>query len=334
MKQPHLTKRQILGAGLASLIPASAFADDVVRIPFDYYRDWVPVVPVSVNDSEAVPFIFSTGASLNRMDDDLAKALALKQINRLHDLFLGNQTISPGQVGRARDVEAEVVKVGGVYDMGRRVFSVRPSTAKEQGYQDKHLNDTNFPRGTLGMDLFVAAPCILDYEARELRMSPAGLTGLDGFMTLPARITRSGSDISVSVRALLDDQLLNCAVDTAGRADLYLASKYVREHNLYDRFPKGVDSPLSLADSAKGTIRTVRMKNFDIGGIHFDEINVTLGDPLNNDHLSELDITAVVGRGLLKQLSLAFPGDGRVMAKANSAFKSVSDPWVPILSDD
>lgn len=334
MAQLHLTKRQILGAGLASLIPASAFAADVIRIPFNYYRDWVPVIPVSVNGSEAVPFIFSTGASLNTMDDDLAAQLGLKQVHGLRDLFLGNQTISPGQVGRARDVEAQGVKIGGVYDMGQRVFSVRPSTAKEQVYADKHRDDPNYPRGTMGMELFVAAPCILDYEARELRLSPAGLTGLDGFMTLPARITWSSSDISVSVRAMLDDQLLNCAIDTAGRADLYLPSRFVREHNLYDRFPVGVESPLSLTDSTKGTIRTVRMKNFDIGGIHFDEINVTLGDPRKDDHLSGLGVTAVIGRGLLKQVSLAFPGDGRLMAKANNAFKSVSDPWVPILSDD
>lgn len=324
-----LNRRHLLGASLAALLPAVARAGEPVRIPFRYYRDLVPVIDVTLNGQGPYPFAFATGSVVFTMNWDLAHDLRLPHVNQVRNFLFNNTTISPGSKDPETDFEVTSVKVGS-RDLGSRVFdSSRPEPA-DKAWHDRHVHDVDFSRGLLGTAFFLETPCVIDYAAREIRFHDDGVPGLDAFSALNTRTPAMGPahDRSIEVDATLQGASLNCWIDTSGLAELYLMSHYVRRHDLYDAFADYADRPLDRLDPSKGTVRVVRMQDFVLGDIHFGEINVTMADPNISDRLEDGGVDAVIARGLLSQMDVAFQ-DKTVYVRPNAAFKPVSGPYVP-----
>ncbi|MGZ3305088.1 MAG: hypothetical protein ACXU8U_04430 [Asticcacaulis sp.] len=330
-----VSKRKVVG-GLCAAAPMAMLAgmaradDGVVKVPLLSYQNVMPVVQVHIEGKGPYAFMVSTGLALNTIDDDLARELGLKPVNGLRNFLLGSSNISAGKKEGSHQVAAALTTIGDGYALRDLVFDISTEDS-EQGrdWHARHVGDENFPRGGLGMQLLLSAPCVLDFEGRELRFYKGGLPQLTDYTALRSELhgSVSGGQANFAVHATLGGQGLKCYVDTAGTAELYLASRFVRDNNLYDRKDDYIAEPLNRVDPSKGMLRTVRMKNFDLGAIHFDEINVTLGDPDHDDYLHELGIKAVIGRNLWRQFTMAFPGDGRILVKPNGWFKTVSDPY-------
>ncbi len=328
-----LNRRHLLATGLAALAPLPARAgDDVVRIPFRYYRSRLPVVDVTLDGEGPFPFTFSTSAIPNTVHWELAHRLELTPVHRLRNFLFGNKAISLADESRETNYQVDQVKIGD-YALGAALFDSAPEKPDAKAFHDLHAKDLDRPQGVLGTALFLGAPCVIDYAAMEIRIHPGGVPDLDTYARLPTRIDAEYRDGGKSIRidVNLGGDPLTAWVDTAGPTELYLPSAYVRRHGLYDRFTDYVEGPYDLAAPGRGGFRVVRMKDLYLGTIHFDEINVQLADPDHDDQLNSqkgTQVEAIVGRGLLKQMSVAFQ-DRTVFLKPNAAFTPVSGPYVP-----
>lgn len=326
-----LHRRHILAAGLAALLPLPVRAGEAepIRVPFRLYRDSSLVADVRLDDKGPYPFVLATGASLNVIDWDLAHELGLPRVNQMKNFLLQGKSVSTGSVDKETDFEVKSVRIG-ARDMGRRVFDSSPPKPDEQAWHDRHMTAPDYPRGIVGTAFFLETPCVVDREGGEVRFYPGGIPGLDAFAAIPTHIRDMdlAHDKSIEVDASLGGADLRCWIDLNGEAGLYLSSKYVRKHHLYDRFKDYIEAPSNTAAPERGGYRSVRMKDFRIGAVHFDEINVQLADPDHDDHLDDAGVKAVIGGGLLQQMTVAFQ-DNTVFLKPNSRFRPVSEPYTP-----
>jgi hypothetical protein len=331
-----ISKRHFLATGLASLLPMPVFAAPaIVTVPIRIYRDRAAVIPVTLNGQGPFPFALATGSPLNVIDYDLATELSLAPVNQIKNFFLQSRTVSLGSENKEIDVTCPSVKIGD-YDLKTRVFDTQRLKPEDEAEHLRHRNRADYPRGVMGTNMFVETCCLIDFAAGQLSLYPEGGLDVSGFTNLDAKIgdTDLAHDKSITVPAKLDGETLTCYIDSSGNTELYLTSKYVKTHDLYGRFTDFTDVPHDVKDPSKGSARVVRMRHFQFGGMSFDEINVTLGDPRHSDRLGEAGVKAVIGRKLLAQGSLAFR-DNAVYIKPNAMFTPFSPAYVlPDMSDD
>jgi len=333
-------RRHVLGGLLASGLPLPAWARQgrqpvIVPIGYDRYMPAVPVatVPVKIDGKGPFPFAFTTSSDFFVIDADLAEELALKPKNRVRNFLLGSETQSLGEKSKERDVGCESIEVGDLKLSGNE-FLLSDIKPEDMERHRKHLAQPGGNRGLLGTRLFLSTPCIVDFDALEIRFYPGDAPDLQGFAPLDARVdSHISGGSSITLNATLDGSDLRCMLDLVGHADLYLTSKYVRKHKLWDASTAFVEQRLDPARPAKGLTRVVRMKDFRLGTIHFDDINVTLGDPGHDDHLSDLGINAAIGGGLAQQLILGF-NNGQIYARPGRTFSPVSPSYRVITQDD
>ena len=328
-----ISKRDFLAGSVAvslvrGLMPGVAQAGEAVAtVPIHVYRDRVTVIPVTLNGKGPYWFAMGTASPLNVIDPDLAADLGLAPAHALRNAVFGNKTVSLGEVGESREVACDAVAVGG-HTLPPLTFTVSSETPDQVAKRIKHMGRPDYPRGVLGTKTFLYGPCLIDFAAGQLSYYTPGTLDLTGFDAVDIHVDTSGfdSDKALSVNTHLGGERLACYPDSGGNTELYLTSKYVKKHRLWNASQDFIESPLNLDDPSKGFTRVVRMRDFQLGPLHFDEINVTLGCQDHPDRLDEIGVTAVVGRRLLSQAELAF-SDGGLFMRANAAFKPVSGPY-------
>lgn len=319
-----LTKRNMILTGMAILAPLPARAAPVA-VPLSFDDRNRPCLDATINGHGPYRFLFSTGAFTNTLNWNVADSLGLKRVGKVRDALLGNQSVSPGRIDASRDYVADEVVLGGVYRMTDVGFS---------GYAPSHPeDDTNLSKrkGIMGSPLVTGDPCLIDFDNNQILFYPGAAPDTTGFAPAQTQIWRSAkpfADLEIDITLRHGGEALKCIMDTAGEAELYLASKHVKALGLYGGLTAGdyVERPLDWDHPERGTIRVIRVRDFSLAGAHFDIINVWLGDPENNDKLDEIDVTAVVSGLMLRQFNIAFNGRGKVLMKPNSRFKAVSDP--------
>lgn len=333
------SKREFLAGALAVLVPgaARAEADGAIVVPISYDTFFplipIPTLPVTLDGKGPYAFSFTTSSDFFIVDADLAQDLGLKPVNGVVNFLMGNRTVSMDKTEKEQDVACGSVKVG-AFDLGPRHFVLGKIDPKDEVRHRNHLNAPVCDRGTLGTRMFLETPSRIDFDAGEVRFYPNGSLALDGFTDLDTHVdTSTAGGKLIAVAAHLDGEDLRCTVDLIGHAELYLASKYVKKHGLYEKYPDYIEQALDPSDPSKGTARVVRMRNFRLGGVTFDEINATLGDPKVDDHLGQIDVKAAIGGGLSRQLNLAFL-DNRIFVRPNTHFVAVSPPYKVITKDD
>ncbi len=334
-----ISKRQFLaGGGALGLTLAGGMAraatDGPVTVPIHVFRERVTVIPVTLDGKGPYPFALATGSPLNVIDDDLATDLGLAPAHALRNLLLDNQSVSQGQVDSSREVACDAVAIG-AYGMGHRIFTVDTIRPEHMARHIKGLSRPDFPRGVVGTNTFLDVPCVIDLAGGQATFYPTGAPELMGFAEVDIHLqnTDFSGDKSLVIHTHLNGERLDCFPDSGGNTELYLTSHYVKKHRLWDAFRDFSEHDADDKDPSRGKVRQVRMRGFQMGPLSFDEINVSLADPLNTDHLDEAGVTAVVGRGLLSQAIMAF-SDQRLFMKPNATFAPVSAPYAEPVKDD
>ena len=333
-----ISKRQFLaGGGALGLTLAGGIAraaDGPVTVPIHVYRERVTVIPVTLDGKGPYPFALATGSPLNVIDGDLATDLGLAPAHVLRNLLLDNKSVSQGQVDSSREVACDAVAIG-AYGMGRRIFTVDTIRPEHMAHHIKGLSRPDFPRGVVGTNTFLDAPCVIDLAGGQATFYPVGAPDLSGFAEVDIHLenTDMSGDKSLVIHTRLDGERLDCFPDSGGNTELYLTSRYVRKHHLWDAFTDFSEHDADAHNPSRGKVRQVRMRGFTLGPLVFDEINVSLADPLHSDHLDEAGVTAVVGRGLLSQAVMVF-ADGHLYMRANATFAPVSAPYVEPVKDE
>ena len=337
-----ISKRQFLAGGAALGVAmaggvaraAATSTDGPVTVPIHIYRERVAVIPVTLDGKGPYSFALATGSPDNAIDEDLATELGLKPAHALSNLLFNSKTVSPGEVDASHEVACDAVAIGG-YDMTRRVFDLNSQRPADMARHVRNLARPDYPRGVLGTNTFLDVPCLIDLAGGQASFYPVGAPDLTGFDEVDIHVENAdmAANRSLVIRTHLNGERLDCFPDSGGNTELYLTSHYVKKHRLWDAFKDFSEHPVHPHDPSRGSVRQVRMRGFSLGPLSFDEINVSLGDPLHTDHLDEMGVTAVVGRQLLSQAVLAF-SDQRLFMKANATFAAVSAPYVEPVKDE
>lgn len=293
-----INKREILLGGLGvALSGNAAVAGNMLRVPLAHDTGGHPLVSLHINGQGPFIFKLDAGARHSTIGTRLANRLKLQLIGDALDPYEGTAN---GKTMRVYRVNAARVEPDGGPIFKNLLFL--------RGV------DIDGVDGIIGNALFSSLPCVLDFDAGEIRYYDRQALPLDGFATIPAKIIRSGiKSMAVILEAKLSGEAMRCGINTLSNVDVFVSSAYVKAHGLWDKYPNFV-----LEDNgADGPVRRiVQSSHFQIGPFHFDAVDLVLCDP-DQSGMSD-DFDALIGAGALSLFAIAFDGKGGIWLKPNA----------------
>ncbi|WP_126419684.1 aspartyl protease family protein [Asticcacaulis excentricus] len=297
----------------AAIWPGMATAQEgVVRVPFTRSKSLMPVVAVTLNGKGPYQFVIDTGASATIVRQSLVKELGLRRNGEARGSSLsGTEVLS-------RHVATEVV-IGGKLRVGE--LSVYAS----EGFEKQGFD------GLLTANILTRLPCQLDYRAGEVRyyLDATQPMPLDGFGEIHASyITERGIDADkITVSIGFAGHSIDCLMDTGAGSALMLRGDYVRDYNLWDKYPLISEGQLRGVNGKALKTRLVEVKDIQVAGLWVPRMAVALGDPYDREGYNvRAPFQGILGAPFLSAFQLAFQPKSAVHIKASGGFAALAPP--------
>jgi hypothetical protein len=317
-----INKREILLGGLGLAFPQAAWAADEIKLPLGRNADGDWTVQVSINDQGPFTFQLDIGNGASSIPAPLANRLGLQLIGDALEPYIVQVGVQKYPGFR---VNAANVRFGDKLTRKNMVFMRAPAAA----YREFD--------GEIGSALALAKPSIFNPVSSEICIYPNGQMPLDGFISIPATVKRSGVNTSAIVlECLFLGQTSRLGLTMTNINGIYLRSAFVRKHGLWDRFPDYAERNSQQSNSPNGqwekfhdfvapeknlekaAWRIVNLKDFSIGSFKFDSVDAWLCDPGIEDELDN-ELEGFVGCDLLSRYSMAFGEKNQVLLKPNTS---------------
>ena len=155
--------------------------------------------------------------------------------------------------------------------------------------------------GILPIALFTARPTDMDFDTGEVRIQLSGAVDRHGFRPVKSeRVRQNGAFI---VQATVDGIPARLLVDTGAATTIALDPKFVRNHDLWAKHPRYLETRFGGVTGAIGTQRLVRTPFAQVGPYKFQDVVISLADPRMT---TASDIDGLLGIQLLRRFTLGF----------------------------
>lgn len=264
----------------------------------------LPDVPAAVSpDQPAVPFLYGENRRIvvpGRIGEGPAFTCVL------------NTGVAASQVGAKRAAEVGLSALpSGDFDGSAITFSsIRLPKLK---LADRKEAPNGNPE--LGLDFLTLLSTGIDFDQNQITFFIKTQPDLTGYVKLPAE--RKAGDGRFQVKATLNGRQITCLIHTCMQMGVLLPPGTVKAWNLWDAFPDAENRFLTSDTGQREKTRYVKVKGFDLAGLHVDVAPVTMVDPAASPSPEWGSFDAVVGMGILHRLNIVFVG-GEMWVKPNS----------------
>ncbi len=317
------TRRAFLSAATATaalgLVPAHVLADGrktIVEVPITFDKWGRPLLDLTFATGGPYNFLVDTGAGLPIIRDSVARGLKLEKHGAANTDSLGGES-------RNAYYGASEVLAGGMFLIPRMEFV---------GVYDVHSPGID---GALPASFLTSKPTELDFTAGCIRYYLNGAPiDLTGFTRLDAITNNADADgeaagaSKVYVNVVLEGRKMTCLVDTGAAGRLFISPTFATLTGLWDHYSDARESVSVGANGKRVKTRVARAGAFDMGGVSFDAVRITMGDPDAED-TSYGSHDGIIGAGLLSQFTLAF-NHGALHVKPNAYFDADAGRDVPL----
>ena len=279
--------RVVLALALLTILPVRSSlpsAEPVHEIPFDF-KTLQPIVQVRVNGGRAVPFLFDTGASINVVDEAIAREAGVAGENT-SSITGGGQASVPARFADSLTFEASTM----TWDRQR-------AAVLRLGYPDaKHF------AGFIGAPILMRYVVQFDFDKRILRLiDPSTYLPPPRAVLVPFELQ---ADLPV-VRAIVDAGAgpveARLMVDTgAGDSFADLNRPFVDAHRLLEALKDGAATarPAGIGGTAPFVYGIGR--RMVLGGMTFDKPRLGLSRAVSGSS-SRAERDGIIGNELLRR---------------------------------
>jgi Aspartyl protease len=274
-------RRYLAVAGVCGALAFSA-APGFHDIPFEF-KTLQPIIPVKMNGSAAVPFVFDTGASIHVIDRDFANKAGVRS-GRASRLTGGGQATVDVQF-----VDGLTLEAGGLTWKDQR------AAVASLGYPDrKHF------AGLIGAPILMRYTVQFAFPTQTMRLiDPGAFTPPKKAVAIPFELMADLPVVRVSIDAGAGPIEARLMVDTGAGTSIDLNRPFVDAHRLVDAMPeaKASDRPAALGGTAPFLYATGR--RVMVGELAFDKPRLGLSRAqTGSSSRSERD--GVIGNELLR----------------------------------
>jgi len=243
-----------------------------------------PIVPTRVNGGRTVPFVVDTGASINVIDENVAREVGLTAGDA--------RTLSGGgQISfEAKLMGPLTLEAGGI------MWDAQHAAVGRLGYPEtKHF------AGLLGAPILMRYAAQFDYEKRKLRLfDPAAYTPTVGAVLVPFELQDDLPIVHATVDAGTGPLEARLMVDTGAGLLVDLNRPFVDANGLLQAIPDSVSTqrPAGLGGTAPVIYGIGR--RVTLGGIVFDRPRLGMSQArAGSSSRGERD--GIIGNDLLRQ---------------------------------
>ena len=285
MRAKRVASKSVQGAVLVmSMAQASNHAAPPIHeIDFDFATRQ-PIVAARVNGGRTVPFLVDTGASINIVDEKIAREAGLTSGDP-RSLSGGGQASFEARLTGPLKLEA-----GGVAWEGQR------AAVGALGYPEtKHF------AGFLGAPILMRYAVQFDYDRRKLRLiDPAAYTPASGAVLVPFELQDDLPVVRATVDAGSGPHEARLMVDTGASQFVDLNRPFVDAHRLLAAISDAATTqrPAGLGGSAP--VRYGTGRRVTLGGVTFDRPRLGLSQAESGSS-ARRDRDGIIGNDLLRQ---------------------------------
>jgi len=303
-----LPPRAFARPAATGLMPRLAGGARVAEVPIEIASN-KPFLPVRVNDSAPLHFLFDTGSQGMMVDRQRAKGLGVKTEG---DFSTSGAGEGSREQSFAKDLKVSIgaLEAEGVGSAVAPLSDISPAEGREIagliGYDLACRFVVNVDYAALRMRFF--DPERWRYQGRGASVAYSVLYG--GIMVVPATITLPGGD-SLAGRFI---------VDTGVRHALTLNRPFAEKHHLADRLPVTPEGAIGYGLGGETRGRLARVKALRIGRLAFDAPVVVISTD-KGGALASTDFDGIIGGDLLRRCNVIFDHPHqRIILEPNAAF--------------
>jgi hypothetical protein len=259
-------------------------------------------IQVRFGDRGPLAFVIDTGAAISLIRKDVARLLALRELNAVRLMGVGGTQ-------EFRLYEARNVTIG-TTDLGTINFG---------GYEQETLPIHPEAAGALSASMLSLADSDLDFDSGEWRIYPDGRGEREGYSELSSAIPRSARRMGatpIMVDAAIDGVSYRLHLDTGAPIGISLDSDAVRRRGLWnDSRPFSPGRRRGIGGLGART-RLVRAGELRLGDIAFPRPLVSLGDP---EHRGRTSSDGILGLPVIALMNLSTEvARGKLWARRNA----------------
>jgi len=270
-------------------------APPIHEIAFDF-KTQQPIAQVRVNGGQSVPFLFDTGASINVVDDAVARSAGV--------IGTGSRTMTGGGQGTVEATFVESLTLdAGIVKWDRQRAAILPL-----GYPDrKHY------AGFIGAPILMRYVVQFDFAAHVMRLiDPRAYTPPATAVLVPFELQADLPVVRATVDAGTGPVEARLMVDTGASAFADLNRPFVDAHRLVEAMPDAAASarPAGIGGTAPFVYGTG--KRLVLGGMRFEQPRLGLSRAtLGSSSRSERD--GIIGNALLARFVATFDYQRRAL---------------------
>jgi Aspartyl protease len=258
----------------------------VIEIPFSFSTKQ-PIVQAKVNDTDAVPFVIDTGASINVIDVGLVQSAGVA-------LGAGRPTSGGGQ-GTVPTQSAR----GLTFQIAGASWPDQNATAVALGYpKTKHF------AGLIGAPILMRYAAQFQFDKGVLRLiDPASYAPPAGAITVPFELQEDLPIVHVTIDAGTGPIDARLMVDTGASQFVDLNRPFVEAHKLVEAVPDAAARQRPAAIGTPAPFLNGTAKRVVIGGVPFDRPRLGLSQATSGSS-ARAERDGIIGNDLLRHFTV------------------------------
>jgi len=299
MISPHSFFLVLAGLLLSLNHQINAQTQPEVRVPFVLNNEHI-IIPISLNSSDPLNFIFDSGAGGTLISKKTADSLEFKSKR------------SRTNIGVSGAHKVEAIRGVDLSLVGKKVGNI---TLLSSNTYFEEMDDGRKVNGVIGFAILSRYVVEIDYARQELLL----------FNRLNYQYSGNGKALTISIEQNLpmvqaSIKLYNGTqfegrfmVDTGSRTDIIISSPTVIKYDVAENIGNYYNVRASIGTSTRRTkMRYGRLQSLIIGGYKFDNIPVALSSD-NKGVLSLESLNGIIGNRLLQRFDVIFDYQRSVM---------------------